>query len=153
MRSKGDVSPLLLGALLCLALAGCGSDDDAAATPFPTRTAAGDTAGCTDGAPHQAVCWFIKSVRSDDLTGLTERERAAEASAGLLPEGDWFVASCTELSTSFYECRVPFDGDDVGVFEAVAANGSTDADGRYVAPEEPSARYEVIQYRGTVPAG
>ena len=156
MPSSSRSVPLLLSVLLGAALAGCGGPREAdtdAVTPFPTRTAAGDTAGCTDGAPHQAVCWFIKSLRSEDLTGFTPRERDAAESAGLLPEGDWFVASCELLSKSFYKCRVPFGHKDVGVFEVASVNGSTNTDGKYVAAKKPAARYEVVQYRGCVPAG
>lgn len=144
-------SLVLVGVLLTACSGGGDERADDVPTAFPTRTAAGDTAGCTDGAPHHAVCWFIKSLRLDDRTGFDELERSAAVSAGLMPEGDWFVASCEALGDHFYECRVPFGGTKVGVFEVVPANASTRADGRYVAPEEPSSRYSVMFYRGSLP--
>lgn len=105
--------------------------------PVPDAHAAGETPGCTDGAPHHAVCWFIKSVQLDDPTGFNELARSAAFDAGRMPEGDWFVSSCEDLGDHFYECRVQFGGTQVGVFEVVPANASADADGRYMAPEEP----------------
>lgn len=88
---------------------------------------------------------------ADDKTGFSKRELAAADSAGLMPEGNWFVASCEDEGDHFYTCHVPFGGRDVGVFEVVPANATEDVSGRYVAPEEAAARYEVVQYRGSMP--
>ena len=146
-------SVVLVGVLLTA----CGGADEPAAdgvpTAFPTRTAAGDDAGCTDGASHHAVCWSIKSLRLVDRTGFDEMERAAAFAAGLRPEGDWFVSSCEDLWDHLHECRVTFGGTQVGVFEVAPANAGTGANGRYAPPEQPSARYSVLQYRGALPVG
>ncbi len=145
--------------VLLVVITACGTvDEDQAestpSTPVPTRTAAGETAGCTDGAPHHAVCWFIKSLRLEDYTGFSELEREAQLDAGILPEGEWYVASCEDQGgKNLYVCRVAFGGRDIGVFEVVPLNSTKDKNGYYVPPEEPAGQYAVLQYRGSVPLG
>lgn len=141
--------------VLSLLLTACSGGDAKQAEPGPsatvqTRTTPGETAGCTDGDPHHAVCWFIKSLRYEDYTGLTALERDAQLDAGVLPEGEWFVASCEDQGENLYECRVAFAGKKLGVFKVVPANSTTDENG-YVPPAEPAARYAVLQYRGSQP--